>query len=116
MERRSALKSLCYCIPTLVILVMKDINISSANKISYLIEINQFLTIKCNKPVMSVIHLTSGNAFRQAIGGSKLVVVDFFANWCPPCMGIAPRVAQLAAKYTNATFYKVPYSFSLFTF
>jgi thioredoxin 1 len=39
--------------------------------------------------------------------GDKLVVVDFFADWCPPCKRIAPRFVELAAENKDTVFVKV---------
>ena len=36
-----------------------------------------------------------------------LVVIDFFAVWCPPCQNIAPCVEAMAKEFSSVLFLKV---------
>jgi len=42
--------------------------------------------------------------------GSQLIVVDFNATWCGPCVKIAPVFIQLAHKFPEALFLGVSFT------
>ena len=39
--------------------------------------------------------------------GHKLVVVDFFADWCMPCLMMAPVIEELAENMKDIKFVKI---------
>ncbi len=46
------------------------------------------------------IHITDAN-FEQTIKNNKLVLVDFWANWCGPCRALAPTIAEISKEYSG---------------
>ena len=56
--------------------------------------------------VYAVKDLADFNAQLEAAGG-KLVVVDFFATWCPPCKMIAPHLEEISETMSDVVVLKV---------
>ncbi|MCL2177503.1 MAG: thioredoxin [Firmicutes bacterium] len=46
------------------------------------------------------------NEFEGAVASDKLTIVDFWAEWCPPCKMLVPVLEELSAETTDATIYK----------
>jgi thioredoxin len=55
---------------------------------------------------MSVQDLTVED-FDSTVTGNDIVVVDFWAPWCGPCLGFAPVFEQVAAENADIAFCKV---------
>lgn len=47
----------------------------------------------------------SDEDFDAVVGSHKLVVVDFWAEWCPPCKMMGPIVEALAKEHAGKVVY-----------
>lgn len=56
--------------------------------------------------IMSTIELTQAN-FEETVNGKDMVIVDFWAPWCGPCVSFAPTYEKMSEKYPNIIFGKV---------
>lgn len=45
--------------------------------------------------------LTTENFEQQVLASEQLVMVDFWAPWCPPCLELAPTISELADDYAG---------------
>jgi len=55
---------------------------------------------------MATVELTAEN-FNSTVTGDGLVLVDFWAEWCPPCRMFGPVFEKASEKHPDAVFGKV---------
>lgn len=55
---------------------------------------------------MATVDLTQ-NTFESTVLDGDIVLVDFWAGWCGPCLAFAPVYDAAAEKHTDITFAKV---------
>ena len=59
-----------------------------------------------SKNVLS--HLTNVIDYKNSISSNRLVVIDFYTEWCSYCKEFAPEFERISKKYSkNVDFYKV---------
>jgi len=47
------------------------------------------------------IAITDASFETDVLGADKLILVDFWATWCGPCLMIAPILEEIAAEYAG---------------
>ena len=51
---------------------------------------------------MSEVNLNLNNFNEEITNTDKLVLVDFYENWCGPCKMLSPIISEIANEYSNS--------------
>ena len=56
---------------------------------------------------MSVVKINKSNFEELVLKSDKMVLIDFYADWCGPCKMVAPIVEEIAEEYPYAIVGKI---------
>ena len=56
---------------------------------------------------MALIHVNKENFEAEVLKSDKVVLLDFYADWCGPCKMIAPFLEEIAAEREDITVGKI---------
>lgn len=56
---------------------------------------------------MTAIHITDQSFTKDVLEAQKPVLVDFWADWCPPCKRIGPILDEIAQEQDDVTISKM---------
>src|SRR6266516_3921848 len=62
--------------------------------------------LTARRQTMATVELTAEN-FNSTVTGNGLVLVDFWAEWCPPCRMFGPVFEKASEKHPDAVFGKI---------
>ncbi len=68
--------------------------------------------VKIKAPDFSLVDL-KGKSFSLGDYKGKVVLLDFWATWCPPCVWSSPKVDELAAEYKGKKFQVISISLDM---
>ena len=63
---------------------------------------------------MGVVHLSNLDDFHNTLRTNKLVVVDFYSDWCGPCRAMHPILDNLSTKHTDVKFVSINVDYPVF--
>ena len=48
-----------------------------------------------------ILHITSTDQFDKAVNDNTVCLIDFYADWCPPCKRLTPIIEEISKEYAG---------------
>jgi len=101
------MKSKILIVITIIIFVVGMIILSNyLNNINNT-EINNLEENKVSESKVEILKVTSDNFEEEVLKSEKIVLIDFYADWCGPCKAYSPIVEAFAAENEDIKVVKV---------
>lgn len=56
---------------------------------------------------MEILKVTNSNFENEVLGSEKIVLVDFYADWCGPCKMLSPIIEEIAKENEDIKVVKI---------
>lgn len=90
---------------------INDINnineINNFNEINQFNDLNQENNMEEKNMSENVLEVTNENFKKEVLESDKLVLIDFYADWCGPCKKLSPIVEEVASEENDVKFVKM---------
>jgi thiol-disulfide isomerase/thioredoxin len=80
-------------------IIVNDLTGEQAKKMGEMIKGERRLRASVGKPIEITGKTLDGKTFTSRDWRGKVVLVDFWATWCPPCIAAFPHLKQIYQKY-----------------
>ena len=64
------------------------------------LSLSAFILTKWENPMSAILNVTDVT-FDQLLQNDKPVLLDFWADWCQPCLSLIPVLENIATQYKN---------------
>ena len=95
-----------------LIFINKYLSNRTISKTDDVTNIKKSETTNSVSSISKVIEVTEDDFDEVVLNSETPVLIDFYADWCPPCKKLSPIVEEVASENSNVKFVKINVDYS----